>query len=310
LFNRSIIISMNYLSKNKTLNFFKTWALFAGFLGLVIAVGFAFSQIYQDSSILYFAVIFSVGMALLSYWFSDKMVLALMKAEPIDKAHASGLYEMVENLARKANLPLPKIYIVQEAAPNAFATGRNPKHAVVAVTTGILQKLNKEELEGVLAHELSHVANRDMLVSTVAVILVGFISIASDFFLRSMMFGGMRRRDDNNGGGHPIIFVIGMALAILAPIAGMLMRLAISRNREFLADASGAFLTKKPENLANALIKISSDLTPMRVANNTTAHLWIDDPFKGRAKTSFLHKLFLTHPPVQERVQALRGLKF
>ena len=296
---------MGNLIKNKTLNLFKTWTLFAGFLGLVIAVGFAFSQLYQDASILYFAVIFSVGMALVSYWFSDKMVLAMMKAQPIDKAHASGLYEMVENLATKAGLPVPKIYIVQEDAPNAFATGRNPKHAVVAVTTGILKKLNKEELEGVLAHELSHVANRDMLVSTVAVILVGFISIASDFFLRSMIFGGRRSRER----GGEIFMVIGVLLAILAPIAGMLMRLAISRKRESLADASGALLTKKPENLASALIKISSDLTPMRVANNTTSHLWIDDPFKGKTKTAFLHKLFMSHPPVEERVKILRGIK-
>ena len=296
---------MGNLIKNKTLNLFKTWTLFAGFLGLVIAVGFAFSQLYQDASILYFAVIFSVGMALVSYWFSDKMVLAMMKAEPIDKAHASGLYEMVERLAKQAGLPTPKIYIVQEDAPNAFATGRNPKHAVVAVTTGILKKLNKEELEGVLAHELSHVANRDMLVSTVAVILVGFISIASDFFLRSMIFGGRRSRER----GGEIFMVIGVLLAILAPIAGMLMRLAISRKRESLADASGALLTKKPENLASALIKISSDLTPMRVANNTTSHLWIDDPFKGKTKTAFLHKLFMSHPPVEERVKILRGIK-
>ena len=296
---------MGNLIKNKTLNLFKTWTLFAGFLGLVIAVGFAFSQLYQDASILYFAVIFSVGMALVSYWFSDKMVLTMMKAQPIDKAHASGLYEMVENLATKAGLPVPKIYIVQEDAPNAFATGRNPKHAVVAVTTGILKKLNKEELEGVLAHELSHVANRDMLVSTVAVILVGFISIASDFFLRSMIFGGRRSRER----GGEIFMVIGVLLAILAPIAGMLMRLAISRKRESLADASGALLTKKPENLASALIKISSDLTPMRVANNTTSHLWIDDPFKGKTKTAFLHKLFMSHPPVEERVKILRGIK-
>ncbi len=299
---------MDYLSKNKTLNLFKTGILFAGFLGFVIAVGFIFAQFYQDASILYLAVIFSVGMALVSYWFSDKIVLAMAKAQAVDKAHASGLYELVENLAKKAGLPTPRIYIVQEDAPNAFATGRNPKHAVVAVTAGILRKLNKEELEGVLAHELSHVANRDMLVSTIAVILVGFISILSDFFMRSVMFGGMRRDNRERQGGE-IFMIIGIALAILAPIAGMLMRLAISRKRELLADSSGALLTKKPENLASALIKISSDPTPMRVANNTTAHLWIDDPFKGKTKTTFLHKLFMTHPPVEERVKALRGIR-
>ncbi len=298
---------MNYLSKNKTLNIFKTWILFAGVLGFVILVGFFFSQAYQNPSILYFAVIFSVGMAVTSYWFSDKMVLAMMKAEPVSRESAPEIYNLVEKLAKQASLPLPKIYIVQEEAPNAFATGRNPNHAVVCVTTGILKKINREELEGVLAHELSHVANRDMLVSTAAVILIGFVSIASDFFLRSMLFGG--RRNDRDREGGEIFMIIGVIFAILTPIAGTLMRLAISRRRESLADASGALLTGKPENLASALIKISSDPTPLLVANNTTAHLWIDDPFKGKAKTTFLHKLFLTHPPVEERVKALRNLK-
>ena len=299
---------VNYLYKNKTLNLFKTWLLFSGFLGFVIAIGFVFAQIYQDSSILYFAVIFSVGMALFSYWFSDKMVLAMVKAKPVSRESVPELYNLVEKLVKQAGLPLPKIYIVEESAPNAFATGRNPKHAVVAVTTGILQKLNKEELEGVLAHELSHVANRDMLVSTVAVILVGFISIASDFFLRSMLWGGMRRDSRDRGGANVIFLTIGLILAILAPLAATLMRLAISRKRELLADSSGALLTQKPENLASALIKISSDRTPMLHANNANSHLWFDDPFDNKPRTPFLHKLFMTHPPVEERVRTLRGL--
>lgn len=298
---------MNYLYKNKTLNILKTWVLFAGVLGLLISVGFVFSRAYQNPSILYFAVIFSVGMAVTSYWFSDKLALAMAKAEPVSEKSAPEIYEIVKKLTRQANLPMPKIYIIQESAPNAFATGRNPEHAVVAVTSGILQKLNKEELEGVLAHELSHVANRDMLVSTVAVILIGFISIASNFFLRSMFWGGRRNNDDrdNNNG---IFYIVGIVLAMLAPLAGTLMQLAISRKRESLADSSGALLTGKPENLASALIKISSDLTPLLAANNATAHLWIEDPFHGR-KTLLLQKLFMTHPPVEERVRALKGLK-
>ena len=214
-----ILIAMDYLYRNKTLNIFKTWLLFAGFLGFVIALGFIFSQAYQNSSILYFAVIFSVGTAIFSYWFSDKMVLAMAKARPVSKESAPELYEIIARLVKKAGLPMPKIYIVDESAPNAFATGRNPQRAVVAVTTGILQKLNNEELEGVLAHELSHVANRDMLVGTVAVILVGFISIASNFFLRSMLWGGMNRRDNREGGSNPIFLIIGLVLAILAPLA-------------------------------------------------------------------------------------------
>lgn len=300
---------MKYLYKNKTLNLFKTWLIFTGFLGFVIAIGFFFSQTYGDPAILYFAVVFSVGAALFSYWFSDKMVLMMVNAKPVSKESAPELYQIVERLARNAELPLPKIYIVEEAAPNAFATGRNSKHAVVAVTTGILQKLNRDELEGVLAHELSHIANRDMLVGTVAVILVGFISIASDFFLRSMFWGGMRRNSRDRGGTNIVFLVIGIVLAILAPLVATLMRLAISRKRELLADSSGALLTRKPENLASALIKISKDPTPMFHANNANSHLWFDDPFDNKLRTPFLHKLFLTHPPVAERVQSLRGLK-
>lgn len=298
---------MNSLSKNKILNLFKTGVLFAGFLGFVIAVGFIFAQVYQSPTIIYIAVVFSVSMALFSYWFSDKMVLKMMKAKPVSRESAADLYDIVERLAKEAKLPLPKIYIVEEEAPNAFATGRNPKHAVVAVTAGILRKLNKEELEGVIAHELSHIANRDMLISTVAVILVGFVALASDFFVRSLFWRSIFGR--RGRGTHPLVMAIGIAMAILAPIAGMLMRMAISRKREFLADSSGGLLTRKPENLASALMKISSDTAPMRVANNTTSHLWIDDPFKGKVKTSWFHKLFMTHPPVEERVKALREQK-
>lgn len=281
--------------------------LFAGFLLVVIGVGWVFSQIYRDSSILYIAVIFSSGMSIVSYWYSDKIVLRMTRATPVTKETSRELYNVVENLAITAGIPAPKIYIINEQAPNAFATGRNPEHAVVTVTAGLLERLDRSELEGVIAHELSHIGNRDMLVSTVVVILVGFISILSDFFLRSMFWGGGRRNRER--GGHPIIILIGVVLAILAPLAAMLMQLAISRKREFLADAAGSLLTRYPDGLASALIKISSDPTPLRAANNTTAHLWFDDPFKGKQKTSWFHKLFMTHPPVEDRVKALRGLK-
>jgi len=207
-------------------------------------------------------------------------------------------------------LPMPKIYLIREAQPNAFATGRNPAHAVVAVTEGLLERLDRSELEGVIAHELSHIGNRDMLLSTVIVVLVGFISILSDIFLRSSFFGFGGRRDREDGGqAQAVLMLVGIVLAVLAPLAAMLIQLAISRKREFLADTSGALLTRYPEGLASALEKISADPTPMRVANNTTAHLWLDDPFKGRKKISWFHKLFLTHPPVEDRIKALRGLR-
>jgi heat shock protein HtpX len=294
------------LYTHKDSNIRKTWLLFTLFLIAVIGFGWLLTQIYGDPAILYIAVIFSISMSIMSYWYSDKIVLRMTNATPVSKENARELYNIVENLAITAGLPTPKIYIINESAPNAFATGRNPEHAVVAVTTGLLDRLERSELEGVIAHELSHIGNRDMLISTAAVILVGFISIASDFFMRSLWWGGGRqgRRDV-----HPVLILIGIVLALLAPIAATLIRLAISRKREFLADASGALLTRYPDALANALIKISKDPTPLRAASNTTAHLWFDDPFDNKPRTPFLHGLFLTHPPVEERVKALRGLK-
>jgi len=282
--------------------------LFTIFLIVVIGIGFAFSQVYGDPFILYIAVIFSVLMSVLSYWYSDKIVLGMAKAERIEKSDNPELYNIVENLSITAGLPMPRLYIVNESAPNAFATGRNPEHAVVAVTSGLMERLDRSELEGVLAHELSHIGNRDMLVGTMAVVLVGFISILADIFLRSMFWGGGRRSNSRGGSGN-VMLLVGIALSILAPIAAALLRLAISRRRELLADSSGALLTRYPDGLASALEKISSDPTPMKVANNTTAHLWLDDPFKGKQKTSWYHKLFMTHPPIEVRVQALRGLK-
>jgi heat shock protein HtpX len=195
---------------------------------------------------------------------------------------------------------------MDEQAPNAFATGRNPEHAVVAVTRGLLQKLNRSELEGVLAHELSHIGNRDMLISTAVVVLVGFISIISDIFLRSMMWGGGRSRDDRGNAGA-ILLIIGVALSIIAPIAATLMQLAISRKREFLADASGALLTRYPEGLASALEKIGGYRAPMRRASHATAHLFIANPFGAQNLQGAVSKWFMTHPPIGERVSALRG---
>ena len=302
-----------YTERSK--NIYKTWLLMAIFFGVVIGIGWIFSQIYGNPGILYIAVIFSIFMNVLSYWFSDKIVLKMHKAKPVDLKSHPELYRILENLTIAAGLPMPKFYIIEDPAPNAFATGRNPQHAVVAVTTGLLEKLDRSELEGVLSHELSHIGNRDMLVSTVAVVLVGFIAILSDIFTRSMLFGGIRNRDDNDSRAGGIMIIIGIALSILAPIIASLIHLAISRRREFLADTSGALLTRYPEGLASALTKISEYSRPMKTASNATAHLFLENPFgadrnksAGR-KTPWLVKIFSTHPPVEERIRILNQLK-
>lgn len=297
---------MTTLYTERDANVRKTYLLFTLFFIIVIGVGWIMSRVYADPGILVIAVAFSSVMSIMSYWYSDKIVLSMAHAHPVEKKDAPELHRIVENLCITAGLPMPKLYIVNEPAPNAFATGRDTKHAVVAVTTGLMNKLTKQELEGVIAHELSHIGNRDMLLSTAAVILVGFISLLSDMFMRSLWFGGKDREDR----GGSVVMLIGIAVSILAPVAAMLMQLAISRKREFLADASGALLTRYPEGLASALEKIAHDATPLSVAKNTTAHLWFDDPFdKPGHKVGALHKLFMTHPPVGERIAALRGMK-
>ena len=283
----------------------------AAFFGVVIAIGWVFSQVYGNPGILYIAVIFSILMNVVSYWFSDKIVLAMHRAQPIDLKTQPEIYRILENLTITAGLPMPKFYIIPDAAPNAFATGRNPKHAVVAVTTGLLERLERSELEGVLAHELSHIGNRDILVSTVAVVLVGFIAILSDMFMRSLWFGGMGGDDRDRGRSAGILLIIGLVLSVLAPIIASLIHLAISRRREFLADASGALLTRYPDGLASALEKIASYGRPLRTATNATAHLFFGNPFGadrgGIRKTSWIIKIFSTHPPIEERIAALRG---
>lgn len=285
------------------------------FFTIVIGLGWVVSQYFGSPVILWVAAIFSSVIAIVSYWFSHTIVLRMAGAKEVAKKEDyPELYRIVENLAITAGLPMPKVYIIEEAAPNAFATGRDPKHGVIAVTRGLLNKLDRSELEGVIAHEFAHIGNRDILISTVAVILVGFVSILSDMLIRSFFWGGNSR----NGGGHPIILVAVIAAAILAPLSAILIQLAISRKREFLADATAALLTRYPDGLARALEKISADPTPMRHARSATAHLYIENPFKadvaaGRARS--LHgrrgfgfaKLFLTHPPVEERIKALRS---
>jgi heat shock protein HtpX len=281
----------------------KTFFLMFLFSVFLIFLGWLFSYLMESSLFLYLAVFASIIMSISSYWFSDKIVLSSAGAQLIEKKDNPELYRLVENLCLSSGMPLPKIYIMNEEQPNAFATGRDEKHAVIAVTKGLLQKLERTELEGVLAHELSHIKNKDILLQTVVVILVGAIVILSDIFLR-MGFGNRRDRE----GGNAIFLVLGIAAAILAPIAGTILQMAISRQREFLADASGALMTRYPDGLARALEKIASDPNPMKRENNATAHLFISSPLRNREKISWFSKLFLTHPPTQERVAALRGM--
>jgi len=295
---------MATLYTHQTENSRKTWFLMSMFFVVVIGIAWAFSYFLQNPSILYIGVLFSVGMNIYSYWHSDKLVIKMSGAVPATREEYFDLWNAVENLSITAGLPMPKLYVIHDDSPNAFATGRDKDHAAVAVTTGLLKILNRTELEGVMAHELSHIGNRDTLLATVVVVLVGFVAIISDMFLRISMFGGGNR--DNRFG---IFFMIaGILLAILAPIIAQLIHLAISRKREFLADASGALLTRYPDGLASALEKISAYPQGLVRQNTAMAHLYISNPLKDGGKTSFIKKLFMTHPPTNERIAALKEM--
>lgn len=293
---------MSTLYTQQSKNIEKTWLLMATFLVVIITLGYFISYYYNNSGILYFAIFFSIIMNVISYWYSDKIVLSMSGAKEALHDEYIDLYHIVENLSITAGLPMPKIYVINDISPNAFATGRDKEHAVVAVTTGLLRILNKSELEGVMAHELSHIGNRDILLSTVIVVLVGFISILANMFMR----GGFRRGNDRNENGNGILMILGIVFIILSPLISKLIQLAISRKREFLADASGALLTRYPDGLASALQKISNANIPMKNANSATAHLFISNPFGGAGKKAA--SLFSTHPPVEERVSALVGM--
>ena len=280
----------------------KTWMLMTGFLVIVIGLGYVFARMYNNPTILYFFVIFSVMMNIVSYWYSDSIALSLAKAHPATREKYFDFYTIVENLAITAGLPMPRIFVIEDPSPNAFATGRDKNHSVVAVTTGLLAIMNKTELEGVVAHEMSHIGNKDMLLSTVAVVLVGFVAIVSDMMIRMSFFGG--NRDDREGNG--LFMIIGIIVAILAPIAATLIQLAISRKREYLADASGALLTRYPEGLASALEKIQQYGQPMQTQSTAIAHLYIANPQGSGVFAKKVSNLFSTHPPVEDRIKKLR----
>ncbi|MBI4359224.1 MAG: M48 family metallopeptidase [Candidatus Nealsonbacteria bacterium] len=281
----------------------KTWLLLGSFLLLIIGLGWLFSYVFNNQTILVLATVFSLLTSLVSYWYSDKIVLALTHAQEIDHAKNPELYHLLENLCIASGLPQPKFYLLEEAQPNAFATGRDPQHGVIVVTRGLLEKLEKPELEGVLAHELSHIGNRDSLLMTVVVVLAGLVSNLSNLFFRM----DWRRSDDDNKAGA-LLTVLALVAALLAPLAAFLIQMAISRKREFLADASSALLTRYPEGLARALAKISLDRAPLKVANPGTAHLYIVNPLRGRAAASWLVGLFSTHPSIDDRIKALRDM--
>jgi heat shock protein HtpX len=292
-----------------------TWWYMTLFLVFVIGAGYVFARAADSSGILYAAVIFSVLTSFGSYWWSDKIVLAMSNAKEVTFENAKELYRLVENLCITAGLPTPKIYIIEDSAMNAFATGRDPKHGVICLTTGIIDRLEKSELEGVIAHELSHIGNRDILLSTVVVVMVGFIALLADWFRHWAFWNGRGNDDRGSGQARAAFMLAAVVLSILAPLAAVIMQLAISRKREFLADASGALLTRYPEGLASALEKISRDTEPLEAANRATAHLFIANPFSteggsasgGKGKS--VSALFSTHPPIEERVKALRGME-
>lgn len=289
-------------------NIWKSWAIMILFVVFASVVGYVISRaVGYGTSFTLVVFVISIASSIGSYYFSDQVVLSTSGAAQIEKSDNPELYRIVENLAIGDGVPMPKIYIINDASPNAFATGRDPKHASVAVTTGILDRLNKSELEGVIAHELSHVKNYDIRLMAIAAVLVGFIALAADLFMRGLIWGGIRNeREDRKGQG--LFILLGLVFALIAPLVASIIQLTVSRKREFLADASGALLTRYPEGLAAALEKISSDPRPLRSATSATAHLFIVNPFKGKGFQGWFAGLFNTHPPIEERIKILRSM--
>lgn len=289
-------------------NKLKTDAIFIAFFLFVIGFAWIIGYSYNLDWLLPVAVVISVVQALVSYYYSDKIALAASGAQPVEKSQAPELYRLVENLAITAGIPNPPVYLIEDQSINAFATGRDPQHASIAVTRGALEKLTKQQLEGVLAHELSHVKNYDIRVSTMVVVLVGAVTLLSDMFRRSLWWGGDRRerRDGDGGQLGAILAIAALVLALLSPLIATLIQLAVSRKREYLADASGALLTRYPEGLASALEKIEQDGESLATANKATAHLFFANPFGEVSER--VNNLFSTHPPIEDRIKRLREM--
>ena len=297
---------MASLYTQQSKNVFRTWVLMTVFLLLVVGIGWFASYYFNSAIILYIAIAIALVMNVWAYWFSDKIAIRQARAIPADENQYKQLHRIVENLAITAGLPKPRVYIIEDPAPNAFSSGRDKNHAVIAVTTGLLGMMDENELQGVIAHELSHVGNRDILVMSAAVVLVGVISVLANIFLRVSFFGGFGGRDRN--GGNVFVLIAGVIAIILAPIAATLIELAISRKREFLADASGALLTRYPEGLESALQKLGNYQAPMKSASTATAHMYITNPFGAHPAGQWIQKIFSTHPPIPARIAALEGM--
>ena len=292
------------IAKNKR----RTAGLMAVFFVLVLAVGWAFGE-WSGWGVggLLIALVVVFAMSWGSYWYSDRIVLSISRARPVDKQREPYIVNTIEGLSIAAGLPVPRAYVIDDPAPNAFATGRDPEHAAIAVTTGLVQKLGRLELEGVIAHELTHVKNRDTLVQTIAAVLGGSITLLSEWMLRSLWWGGGRRRSGGGGGqAGAILGVVALVLMVLAPLFALLIQMAVSRKREYLADAGGALLTRYPAGLAGALRKIATDTNRLSVANKATASLYIYNPLKDYR--AGLNSLFNTHPPVEERIRRLEAM--
>lgn len=289
-------------------NKLKTYLFIAGFVAFVVFVAYILGGATDSGpGFAIVALLISSVMSVGSFFWSDKIVLAMTGARPADPQRDFNLVTVTENIAIASGLPKPKVYVIDDPAPNAFATGRDPQHAVVAATTGLVQLLDRTELEGVIAHELGHVKNYDIRLMAVVTVLAGVVVLMVDMFSRSLWFGTRRRDDDRNSSGA-IFLVIGLVISLLAPLIATVMKLAISRKREYLADATGAYLTRNPGALADALIKISADPQRMRNASNATAHLFFTNPFKKQSNGSWIASLFNTHPPVEDRVKLLRTM--
>jgi heat shock protein HtpX len=292
----------------------KTVGLVALFVLLLVGVGLAFNYLLKGGVVgLVIVAIIVIASSFFSYFNSDKVALRMAHAQPADPHEYARYHNLVEGLCIASGLPKPRLYVVDDPAPNAFSTGRNPKHAAVAVTTGLLERMNRVELEGVLAHELSHIRNYDVLVMTLAVTMVGILVLLSDFFLRAMFWSGGRAGRDNGNGNNPLGFVfaiVGFILLIFAPLIARLMQFAVSRRREYLADASGVLLTRYPPGLISALEKLKEDHTSTHFASKATAHLWIEEPLdkeSNKGDTKWNH-LFDTHPPIDDRIHALEEM--
>jgi heat shock protein HtpX len=284
-------------------NRFKSVMVLLLFVIILVALGYVFGEYTGIRELTPVAVVFALIAVLTTYYYSDSIVLGMSRARPARKEDYPELYNDVEGLAIAAGLPMPRIYTIDDTAPNAFATGRDPQHAVIAVTTGLLQKLDRQELEGVIGHEMSHIKDYDIRFMTIVAVLVGTIALLSDWMRRIAWFGGGRSR---RGSGAGIIAILGLLLAIVAPIIALLMQMALSRTREYLADAQGAMLTRYPEGLARALEKLAADTEPLEVANKATAHLYIVNPLTEHK--GMINNLFDTHPPIEERVRRLRAM--